>query len=117
MLGVGGWERAGPRAQRHTEYAVCRSAQLRTQPGHPRGLGAVAQRLDEATVRAVVGICRSCHRQIHHLLTEKQLERDFNTVEKLRAHPGIAKFAVWLGRKPSGFQPLMRSSKAVRDAR
>lgn len=70
-----------------------------------------------ATVRAVIGLCRSCHSQIHQLLTEKELERDFNTVEKLRAHPEIAKFTAWIGGKPSGFRAVMRSTKAVRAAR
>ncbi|MEO5718785.1 MAG: hypothetical protein ABIR29_09465 [Chthoniobacterales bacterium] len=68
-------------------------------------------------VRAVVGLCRSCHTQVHQLLSEKQLEREFNTVEKLRAHPEIAKFAAWIAAKPSGFRAAMRSSKAVRAAR
>jgi 5-methylcytosine-specific restriction endonuclease McrA len=65
-----------------------------------------------STVRAVVGLCRSCHSQVHQLLTEKQLEREFNTVEKLRAHPGVATFAEWMRPRPSGFRPAMRSSRS-----
>ncbi len=68
-------------------------------------------------VREVVGLCRSCHSQVHQLLSEKQLEREFNTVEKLRAHPEIAKFAAWIAARPCGFRAAMRSSKAVRAAR
>ncbi|HEY3663038.1 MAG TPA: hypothetical protein VGL24_07790, partial [Chthoniobacterales bacterium] len=68
-------------------------------------------------VRTVVGLCRSCHSQVHQLLTEKQLEREFNTVTKLRAHPEIAKFVEWIRSKPSGFRAAMRSSKAVRAGR
>ncbi|MGI8890067.1 MAG: hypothetical protein ACR2G0_04705 [Chthoniobacterales bacterium] len=70
-----------------------------------------------ATVRMVVGLCRSCHAQVHQILTEKQLERDFNTIEKLRAQPEMAKFAEWIRSKPSGFRAAMRSSKTVRAAR
>jgi hypothetical protein len=70
-----------------------------------------------ALVREVVGVCRPCHSQIHQVLSEKQLEREFNTISKLRAHPEIAKFAAWIGKKPSGFRALMRSSKAGRAAR
>ncbi len=65
----------------------------------------------------MVGICRPCHTQIHQVLSEKQLEREFNTVAKLRAHPEIAKFAAWIVARPSGFRAAMRSSKAVRAAR
>ena len=59
---------------------------------------------ERAIVRQVVGICRPCHSQIHALLSEKELEREFNTVEKLKAHPGVAKFADWIATKPRGFR-------------
>ena len=59
---------------------------------------------DRAVVRAVVGICRPCHSQIHALLSEKELEREYNTVAKLKAHPGVAKFAQWVATKPRGFK-------------
>ena len=55
-------------------------------------------------VRQVVGICRPCHSQIHEVLTEKKLERDFNTIEKLRQHPEVAKFVRWIRNKPRGFR-------------
>jgi 5-methylcytosine-specific restriction endonuclease McrA len=57
-----------------------------------------------ATVKEVVGVCRPCHSQVHALLTEKELERDFNTIAKLRAHPEVAKFAGWIASKPRGFR-------------
>jgi hypothetical protein len=59
---------------------------------------------DRALVRRVVGICRPCHAQIHDILSEKELERDFNTIGKLRLHPGIARFARWIQNKPRGFR-------------
>ncbi|MDR3406638.1 MAG: hypothetical protein P4L99_29405 [Chthoniobacter sp.] len=59
---------------------------------------------DRATVKKVAGICRPCHSQIHALLTEKELERDYRTVERLRDHPEIRKFAAWIATKPRGFR-------------
>jgi hypothetical protein len=59
---------------------------------------------DRAAVREVVGICRPCHSQIHEVFSEKELERDFNTIEKLKNHPEIAKFASWIRNKPRGFR-------------
>lgn len=59
---------------------------------------------DRATVKQTVGICRPCHSQLHRLLTEKQLEREWNTVEKLRTHPELMKFADWIAAKPPGFR-------------
>ena len=68
-------------------------------------------------VRQAAGICCPCHTQIHQVLTEKQLEREFNTIAKLLAHPEIAKFARWIRARPTGFRAAMRSSKAVRAGR
>lgn len=49
-----------------------------------------------------VPLCSSCHRQVHRTLTEKELERDYNTLEALRSHPGIGKFVRWIENKPHG---------------
>ncbi len=65
---------------------------------------------DRDVVKQVVGICRPCHSQIHALLSEKELEREYNTVDKLRAHPGVAKFSEWIRSKPPGFRvPMQRT--------
>lgn len=47
---------------------------------------------ERVIAKQVVGICRPCHSQIHALLSEKELEREYNTITKLKAHPGVAKF-------------------------
>jgi 5-methylcytosine-specific restriction endonuclease McrA len=66
---------------------------------------------DRATVRRTVSICRPCHSQIHAVLTEKELERGYHTVEALLAHPEIAKFAAWIADKPPGFRVPTRKQK------
>lgn len=65
---------------------------------------------DRAIVKVTVGMCRPCHSQLHALLTEKELEREWNTLEKLRSHPELMKFADWIATKPSGFKPIVRKS-------
>ena len=60
--------------------------------------------VDRAVVRKTVGLCPPCHKQVHALLTEKQLEREYHTVEALRAHPDLAVFIAWIRTKPSGFR-------------
>lgn len=67
---------------------------------------------DRAVVRQVVGLCRPCHSQIHQLLSEKELEREYNTVAKLKAHGGVAKFADWISNKPRGFKAAMHRATA-----
>jgi hypothetical protein len=56
-------------------------------------------------------ICRPCHNHVHALFTEKTLERDYNTLELLLAHPEVAKFVTWIARKPSGFKPVSRPAE------
>jgi 5-methylcytosine-specific restriction endonuclease McrA len=53
-------------------------------------------------LQRTVPLCGACHRQIHRTLTEKELEREYNTVEALLAHPGISRFVRWVERKPHG---------------
>lgn len=66
---------------------------------------------DRDLVKVTVGICRPCHSQIHAVLTEKELERDYRTVEALRAHPEVAKFATWIATKLPGFKPQIDAQK------
>lgn len=58
---------------------------------------------------------RICHRQIHALLTETELARQYNTLEALLAHPEIASFVQWVRRKPADFSERSRKSKRLRE--
>lgn len=42
---------------------------------------------------------RICHSKVHHTLSEKQLEREFNTVERLLANEEMQAFVRWVARK------------------
>ena len=51
----------------------------------------------------VAWLCRSCHNQVHAVLTEKELADTYHSLEALRDHPEIAKYAEWARtRKPRG---------------
>lgn len=50
-------------------------------------------------------LCSACHKQIHALLSEKELERGYSTLEAIREHPGIREFVEWIRAKPPGFRP------------
>src|SRR4029077_16606913 len=63
---------------------------------------------DRSAVKRTVGICRPCHSQIHALFTEKELEREYRTIESLRSHPELMKFAEWIATKPRGFRCVTR---------
>lgn len=56
------------------------------------------RRYDRDTLRSEgLMICRPCHDGIHDLIPdEQQLALEYNTREKLLAHPGIARHVAWV---------------------
>lgn len=51
-------------------------------------------------MQRTVDLCHDCHRAVHELVpSEKELGRQFNTVEKLLAHVPIARFVEWARRQ------------------
>ena len=57
---------------------------------------------------------RICHRQIHALLTETELERDYFTIERLRTHEALSRFVGWVSDKPDNFMQRTRKSNRLR---
>ena len=51
----------------------------------------------------VVRLHQICHNEIHATFTEAELARAFNTPEALRAHPRMARFLAWVGKRPPAF--------------
>ncbi|MEZ5733632.1 MAG: HNH endonuclease [Paracoccaceae bacterium] len=45
-----------------------------------------------------------CHAEIHATLSETELARRYATMEALRGHPRLARFAEWVGKRPPGFR-------------
>ena len=55
--------------------------------------------------RRIAWLCRPCHDHVHAVLSEKALERDYNTLEQLRGHPDVARFVAWIAARPADFRP------------
>ena len=65
---------------------------------------------DRDDVRSrLADLCRPCHGFVHKVLSEKELELEYNTVDHLRAHPEIAKFVDWIKAKPPGLRVRSRN--------
>jgi hypothetical protein len=64
----------------------------------------------EEVKQRVAWLCKACHDQVHALFDEKTLERQFNTIASLAAHPRIARFLNWIRKKPPDFQPITHES-------
>ncbi|QWE18318.1 HNH endonuclease [Polynucleobacter corsicus] len=59
---------------------------------------------------------RICHRQIHAVLTETELARQYNTVEQLRLQADLAGFIEWVRSKPDDFFERTRKSRRLKSA-
>lgn len=46
-----------------------------------------------------VQLCSDCHDAIHRFIPEATLGKDYNTLEKLRAHDKVAGFVAWVAKK------------------
>jgi hypothetical protein len=57
---------------------------------------------------------RMCHRQIHAVLTETELARQYATVEALLEHPELKVFVSWIKTKPDDFFVSTRKSARMR---
>ena len=57
------------------------------------------------------GFCRSCHDMVHATISNKVLGKNYNTVEKLKAHPKIAAWIKWRQTHP-GVLPKVRQAKS-----
>ena len=55
---------------------------------------------------------RIFHRQVHALLTEIELARQYGTVEALRQHPQLQTFVAWAKSEPENF--FVRTHKRTR---
>ncbi|WP_372369657.1 HNH endonuclease [Candidatus Uabimicrobium sp. HlEnr_7] len=56
-------------------------------------------------------LCRNCHSAIHAFLSNKELEYEYNTIEKLLQHPEVSKFVSWLQKQPAGVRVRTFKSK------
>ncbi len=67
--------------------------------------------------RQTASLHRVCHRQIHALLTDSELAREYATVEALLRHPELQAFVAWVKTKPEDFFVSTRKSVRVRKRR
>ena len=67
--------------------------------------GEIRRKFDKAELTGRLALlCRSCHKFVHTVLSERQLANEYNTVNQLLTHPEIAKFVGWIAQRPFGFR-------------
>ncbi len=72
----------------------------------------VRKKFDRDERNQLALLCRPCHKFIHSVLSEKEMEERFHTVAALILHPEIARFVEWLATKPAGLRVTVRRPKA-----
>ncbi len=59
-------------------------------------------------------LCKPCHKTVHATLTEKELERSYNTLEALAGHVRISRFVKWIRKQPVNTKVSVRSTRDKR---
>lgn len=52
--------------------------------------------------KATKTLCRDCHKAIHATFTNKQLEREYATIETLLSHEGFSKMIAFIAKQDPG---------------
>lgn len=61
--------------------------------------------------RDKITLHRLCHDQLHHSISERDMLKYYNTVERLREHEDISKFREWVKNKHPDFYIMIRDTK------
>jgi hypothetical protein len=56
------------------------------------------KRYTRTQMSRTIPVCRGCHKMINSL-DQKEVGRNFNTVEALKEHPKLAKYIAWKRRR------------------
>jgi len=65
----------------------------------------------------LVTIHKICHQKIHATLTETELYKYYNTVDRLLEHEQIQKFVKWVSKKPVDFYDKNDDTKSRKKQR
>ena len=50
-------------------------------------------------MQEVIMVCRQCHSQLHALISEKEMDEVYNTLDNLLGHEEVAKFTEWIRKR------------------
>ena len=62
-------------------------------------------------------LCTDCHSAVHAFVSEKELGRELNTVDKLRSHDDIGRFVRWVSRQQGKRRTAAPAGAATRRGR
>lgn len=63
------------------------------------------------TVGRTINICRPCHDFIHATFSHTELAKNYNTKDKIREHPDVQKWLVFIRKQPPEKQIEVKNRK------
>ena len=63
----------------------------------------------------IIFIHRICHNKIHSIFTNKELKKNFNTIEKIRQVTEIKNFIEWVKNKPFDYVTTFKENKKFKE--
>lgn len=61
--------------------------------------------------RQTAQVCCNCGDMIHKVISNKNLEKQYNTIAKISKHPEIKKWIKWISKRPNKFSVCMSHKK------
>lgn len=86
-----------------TNHPICPLCLRPVPPEARQSLHHLVPRLRGGKGGPTVLVHQICHNEIHSALGETELARGYNTPERLREHPRLARFIAWVASKPPTF--------------
>ena len=97
---------------------ICALCERPIPPHAPQSVHHLVPKLKGGRKGPTALLHQICHNEIHAALTENQLAKDYDTPEKLRAEPRLAKFVAWVEGRPNDFhKPSEPSERRKRGRR
>lgn len=66
--------------------------------------------------RDTIRLHKICHQTIHATLSERELADYYHTIARLQTHPALARFILWVRKRPEGFYDRTRFTQRRRGA-
>jgi 5-methylcytosine-specific restriction endonuclease McrA len=64
--------------------------------------------------KALMSICKDCHRQLHGLFDNKTLEEELNTEEAIKSNEQFKNYLKWIYGRPFGAAHKVRRSRGTK---
>ena len=64
--------------------------------------------------KGVVMFCLACKDQVHRLFTNKELSREYNTLEKLRANPKVQNYIKWVRKQKTDYITMKLKKRKIK---